>query len=98
MKLRHLLLPALLLASLTSGTAFAGDRGDRVDRRMDRHGERVDHRLDQRGDRIDQRLDRLSTRADDRGHARTPRDHRSGATVYRIGSAAFLGSIFTPPV
>ncbi len=50
---------ALALGMLAAvGPAWAGDRGDRVDRRMDHRGESIDQRLDRRGDRFDQRWDR----------------------------------------
>ena len=59
-------LTILLLAA--TGTAAAGDRGDRIDQRLDRKGERIEHRLDVRGDRIERRFDRSAQRADRHGH------------------------------
>lgn len=47
------------------------DRGDRIERRLDRRGDRSEDRLDRRGDRIDQRLDRRGDRID----RRTDRRH-----------------------
>ena len=54
----------------TAGTAVAGDRGDRIDHRLDRKGDRIEHRLDARGDRIEHRFDRRAERADRNGHPR----------------------------
>lgn len=54
MKPLMLTLPLLLLA----GTASAGDFGDRVQHRFERHGDRIDNRLDRRGEHIDRRWDR----------------------------------------
>lgn len=52
----HGVAPALgMLAA--AGSAWAGDRGDRVDRRMDHWGERIDLRLVRR-ERLDLRWDR----------------------------------------
>ena len=51
-----LALPLGMLAVV--GPASAGDRGDRVDRRMDPRGECIDQHRDRHGDRIDRRSDR----------------------------------------
>jgi hypothetical protein len=67
-------LTVLLLAA--TGTAAAGDRGDRIDQRLDRKGERIEHRLDARGDRIDARLDRKGEHAEARWDRRGDRIDR----------------------
>jgi len=67
----------LLLLLAATGHAVAGDVGDRVERRMDRHGERIDARLDHRGERIEARSDRrasvLAAQGHDRAAARVER-------------------------
>ena len=75
-------LTVLLLAA--TGTAAAGDRGDRIERRFDRsaqwadqHGRpHVANRLERRGDRIDARLDRKGERAEARWDRRGDRIDR----------------------
>ena len=47
--------------------AFAEDRGNRIDERLDIKDERIDERLDNRGDRIEDRFDARAERASDAG-------------------------------
>ena len=53
-----LALPLALGALLAAGQAFANDRGDRIENRLDRKGDHADNRLDRRGERFDRRWDR----------------------------------------
>jgi hypothetical protein len=85
MKPMFLLSLPLLLASTL---AQAGDRGDRMERRWDRHGDRIDHRLDlaaarqdalgheQRADALDRRGDRIDAHFDRIGARREARFDR----------------------
>ena len=57
MKRLSLLGLSVLLLSATGG-AFACDRGDRIDHRLDRAGDRREAQWDRRGDRVDRRWDR----------------------------------------
>ncbi|MGH8076668.1 MAG: hypothetical protein ACREPE_05000, partial [Lysobacter sp.] len=50
-------LGVLLLMAATGNAYASGDRGDRWERRMERHGEHIDQRLDRHGDRIEARSD-----------------------------------------
>ncbi len=52
MKHRTLLSLSILLFGV-AGSAFAADRGDRVEHRLDQRGDRIDNRLDHKGERID---------------------------------------------
>ena len=60
--------------------AFAEDRGDRIDERLDNKDERINERLDNKGDRIEDRLDRKGDRVarNDGG-----RNHGGGARTHR---------------
>lgn len=56
----------LLFAATANAHAVAGDLGDRVQQRMQRHGERIDDSLDRHGDRIAGRGERRGERVDRR--------------------------------
>ena len=61
-----LLTGALMIAA--GAPAFAADRGERINDRLDNRGERINDRLDNRGERVNDRLDNRAERAEANGH------------------------------
>ncbi len=57
-----LTLSSTLALAQSGGSSVVPDRGDRIERRLDRRGDRIDRRLDRRGKRINQRLERRQSR------------------------------------
>ena len=85
MRKENLIVTCALALAIASGSALAQDAesDEQYTQRHDR-GDRIERRLDRSGDTADRRLDRAARRARDAGHDRVaPRLDRRGGAINR---------------
>ena len=66
MSTKKITLLAVAIALSASTSIVSADKGDKVERHLDRKGDRIERHLDRKGDRIDNRLDRKGDRIENR--------------------------------